>query len=434
MGALQFMFNWFGKGNKAAAPPPPTVNLLFHAPPPVACDISTPKPRVDNPTDKAVSRMAVLTEIYATEQTYVRNLKEVHDVYIKAAPQLVEVKRTKLGRNKTKTQFAIADEDRKVLFAGLSEILALHKKHILPAMRHALGDLLEKGDDEHGKRSVAASTAMAQVFLQYLAYLKMYAAYSISIHESNAKLVQWRSGKGMTKKEHARVQAYLAACQANPAHSLLDLGSYTILPIQRITRYNMLIADLERFTPPPPLGKQRDYVGEATARLSTLSLFINEYKREYDSRARLSHWEDLIPTPGPSPLIQPHRRLMREGPVHFIKRGPSPYTSEKPSNADSPSDAVPRSLGKVDQDCIAVLCHDMLVLASTSKKGWDSYKLCDVVRMSAMEGKAYVKDDNVVVFEAYNATYHLRVSDNTQAETWAHAINRSRLTNMMGIH
>lgn len=58
---------------------------------------------------------------------------------------------------------------------------------------------------------------------------------------------------------------------------------------------------------------------EALALVSRVATGMNERKRDVEGRARLLHWQDRIGDRLPSPLVQPHRVVLREGHVHVIQ-------------------------------------------------------------------------------------------------------------------
>lgn len=69
-----------------------------------------------------------------------------------------------------------------------------------------------------------------------------------------------------------------------------------------------------------------------------------------------------------------------------------------------PGKHMSRDIATVDKMCMAVLCHDLLVLADSSTGRYKGrLGLIDVVRLSAM-GEARVEWGNVVVFEAYDVS------------------------------
>lgn len=72
----------------------------------------------------------------------------------------------------------------------------------------------------------------------------MYSAYSATCDNATAKLTQWTNGTDMARQDKNRVQAYLAKCTANEKHSQVNMTGYLLLPVQRLTRYKMLVSVL----------------------------------------------------------------------------------------------------------------------------------------------------------------------------------------------
>lgn len=93
--------------------------------------------------------------------------------------------------------------------------------------------------------------------------------------------------------------------------------------------------------------------------------------------------------------------MVREGPVNFIARG---ALIKAPQGIRKPNKHMSRDIATVDKMCMAVLCHDLLVLADSATERYKGkLGLVDVVRLSAM-GEARVEWRNVVVFEAYDVS------------------------------
>ncbi|ODO00646.1 hypothetical protein L198_02968 [Cryptococcus wingfieldii CBS 7118] len=415
---------------------PQTADYLSHPTPATHGPISRPSLL----SEKATGRTHVITELVCSERTYVNLLVEFEKVYIDPAYHpLTYSPHGKLGPKIT-LDTALTPEERKLMFKGHEEIVRLHGAFILPELEKATQDLFKAGDDTQGCRSAKAAMRISKVICAYAECFKMYSAYSAACDWATKRLGQWVDGRDLTKADKARVQAYLLQCKTNKAHSQIDMTGYLLLPVQRLTRYRMLLEHLESNTPAPPAG-HRDFVGEALNRISTILLYVNEFKREVDSRRRLCHWADQIQlshpssTTNPSSLVQPHRILVREGPVNFIARGIMArhldLEEELPGSpkrrGSQREEKVSRQVGAVDKHCMAVLCHDMLVLADKAEgDGWKGkLELVDVVRLSAM-GKARVEHGNVVVFEAYEVTYYLQVDTTEIAKGWVEAINQYR--------
>ncbi|WVQ75183.1 hypothetical protein IAR50_004793 [Cryptococcus sp. DSM 104548] len=414
---------------------PETADYLSHSIPATPGPISRPSLL----SDKATGRTHVIKEILSSEKTYVSLLVEFEKVYIDPAYHpLTYSPHGKLGPKVT-LDSALTPEERKLMFKGHEEVVRLHGDFILPELEKAAQHLLIAGDDTQGYRSAKAAMQISKVICAHAECFKMYSAYSAACDGATKRLGQWIDGRDLSKADKARVQAYLHDCKTNKAHSQIDMTGYLLLPVQRLTRYRMLLEHLESNTPAPPAG-HRDFVGEALSRVSTILLYVNEYKREVDSRRRLCHWADQIQlsqpnnSSTPSSLVQPHRILVREGPVNFIARGimarypdPEDMPASPKSQGKKGGEKITRQVGGVDKHCMAVLCHDMLVLADKAEgEGWKGkLVLVDVVRLSAM-GKARMEHGNVVMFEAYEVTYYLQVDTTEIAKGWVEAINQYR--------
>ncbi|KIR60150.1 hypothetical protein I314_04003 [Cryptococcus bacillisporus CA1873] len=375
--------------------------------------------------DKASGRTMVLQEFINSEKTYVNLLEQFDDIYIHSAcAPLIFHTGGKLARELTFDTALTADE-RKTMLNGFQEILNLHRKLVLPKLVTATQVLLTQGDDLDGVRSTHAAFEVCQVICKFADWFKMYSAYSATCDNATAKLTQWTNGTDMARQDKNRVQAYLAKCKANKKHSQINMTGYLLLPVQRLTRYKMLLEQLEHYTPAPPSGA-RDYIGEALARIATILVYVNDYKRDLDARSRLCHWADRISSVGPSPLVQPHRTLIREGPVKFIARGTLPQNTSRTLRHRHVDESKRSIIGTVNKTCMAVLCQDLLVLVdNVASKQKGKSELVDVVRLSAM-GKARVEWGNVVVFEASDLSYYLRVDHEETAQGWVDAINKSK--------
>jgi hypothetical protein len=118
----------------------------------------------------------------------------------------------------------------------------------------------------------------------------------------------------------------------HPRHSQLNLESYLLLPVQRIPRYKLLLESLVACTPAED-GSQtpttHPLLGKAVDLMTALASEMNERKRESEGRRRLLHWQQRIGNRFKSPLVQPHRQLLREGSmVSVITRGIRVYLSD----------------------------------------------------------------------------------------------------------
>jgi RhoGEF domain len=105
-------------------------------------------------------------------------------------------------------------------------------------------------------------------------------------------------------------------CRSHPKHSQLNLESYLLLPVQRIPRYKLLLESLVACTPADDGSSTlspHPVLGKAVDLMTALASEMNERKRESEGRHRLLYWQQRIGNRFKSPLVQPHRHLVREG-------------------------------------------------------------------------------------------------------------------------
>jgi hypothetical protein len=122
-------------------------------------------------------------------------------------------------------------------------------------------------------------------------------------------------------------------CRAHPEHSQISLESYLLLPVQRVPRYRMLLESLLTCTPRAPASsllspdasaplEPHPVIQEALDLIADVATSMNERKRETEGRAQLLYWQTRIGNKFRSPLVQPHRSLLRSGNlVRFEERG-----------------------------------------------------------------------------------------------------------------
>lgn len=120
-------------------------------------------------------------------------------------------------------------------------------------------------------------------------------------------------------------------CKAHPSHSQISLESYLLLPVQRVPRYRMLLESLVACTPALPTSTSfgllvpvapeaalasldpHPVLQEALELIGDVATAMNERKRETEGRAQLLYWQGRIGNRFRSPLVQPHRTLLRSG-------------------------------------------------------------------------------------------------------------------------
>ncbi|WVN85128.1 uncharacterized protein L203_100270 [Cryptococcus depauperatus CBS 7841] len=415
-------------------------------------------------------RSKIIKEIWETERTYVRNLGELVNIYVRPATQ-------PLSRNNAETIVPVSE--RKIVFGGVESILAIHRDNFLPALEKILRKLIEEGDDEEGSLSTETAYEVGEVFRTYIAYMKQYSTYITNFDNALSRMKTWStsssgtstpsfsvksstpsisaaaisvgmsaislpstgaappSGQQMTSSQRKRVKTFLKKCKEHPTHSQINLESYLLLPIQRIPRYKLLLTELAMCTPARVDGL-RDTIDDSLTEIAGLASLMNEEKRDADSRLRLLNWQKRFVNSGRSPLVQPHRRLILEGVVtlsRIVKKASSFAECETiiedsehtitPGKAVVPVDYIMPET--VEKDVMLILCSDMMVLATERGEGWEgSVNVFNVLRMGTMHEPASVTSGNILRVVDNNSIYYFKGTSRESTVQWCRAINTAR--------
>ncbi|KAK8858673.1 hypothetical protein IAR55_002902 [Kwoniella newhampshirensis] len=414
-------------------------------------------------------RAKILREIYETERTYVRGLGELVSIYVRPAGHPV-------NPNKSNTETVVPSSERKIVFGGVESILSIHRDNFLPALEKAVKSLLEGTDDDEGSLSADTAHHVGEVFRTYIAYMKQYSTYINNFDNALSRMKTWtapnstpntpafsskstvpsvgvlataamgmsdsvsHSGAQLTTSQKKRVKAFLKRCKEHPLHSQINLESYLLLPIQRVPRYKLLLEDLAMCTPPRSDG-MRDTLDDALNEIASLASLMNEEKREADSRMRLLSWQQRITKSGPSPLVQPHRRLVLEGALTLIRLVKKASTfveceSTLPVNSDGDLTITPGKVvvpveyikpELVDRQVMLVLCSDLMVLATQRGEGWeDMVDLFNVLRMATLREPASIVHGNVLRVVDNKSIYYFNGTSHDDTQQWCRAINSAR--------
>ncbi|KAI9148566.1 hypothetical protein H9P43_010164 [Blastocladiella emersonii ATCC 22665] len=320
------------------------------------------------PADPVV-RKHIVAEIVSTEETYVQELAYLVKCY--AEPMV--------------SQGLLSPEESKLVFSNVESILSFHQGYFL-------GELKAAGD------------MVGRVFAKHSAYLKMYSVFINAFDKGMQEFEKWA---GKRKK----LRAFLARCPQDPAHHQLNFQAYLILPIQRIPRYRLLLLDLLKHTPPGH-EDHRDLLhalGEVERRASE----INERKRDQENMEQLLaiHAKMRASHNLTAPLVQPHRRFIREGElmiVRFVKltstsgHGGSGGALARRSGGSSRSQLALREM-EVRKTFTFFLFNDIMI--QCKREGdkfdpWRALKLTSRVAPASLTPDGYLRvaDESVVLY------------------------------------
>ncbi|KAI6134009.1 hypothetical protein EV401DRAFT_1437150 [Pisolithus croceorrhizus] len=420
--------------------------------------------------DDKGKRVLVVREIVETERTYVKGLQELVDIYIKPSAAPVNLI-SGVGSGK---ETVIPPSERKIVFGGVEALFSFHKESFLPALEMAAAPLMKNpkpGEelDPDGQLSVDVTKAMADTFMKHAAFMKMYSSYINNFDNSVQRTKCWSTDRSqmpapsasptsaahlpglglaavsipgagnivdpsatgsvatLTSGQKKRIKTFLKRCRMNPRHSQLNLEGYLLLPVQRIPRYRLLLEELLRSTPPTSFTD--DALDRALSEISSLATNMNEGKRQSEWRRKLVQWQARIRGKFPSPLVQPHRRLIMDGPLMLTRVVRKTVVSFEIFNAQGDASAVqveclapeltPRPL-------IGILCNDLLVLCRDPSDGKDPRSHVDlwaVLRMQTLPQPASIVHGNALRIVDNKAILYFDAPSPSDALKWFRAIN-----------
>ncbi|KZT43792.1 hypothetical protein SISSUDRAFT_1039690 [Sistotremastrum suecicum HHB10207 ss-3] len=416
-------------------------------------------------------RAKIIREIVETERTYVKGLQELMDIYVQPASQPVNL----LGTSTKETVVPLTE--RKIVFNGIDGLYKFHLDSFLPLLEAAAAPLLStksEQSDVDGTLSITAAKAVATVFLSHAAFMKMYSSYINNFDSAVQRLRLWttkatpgstsgsatlgagangggnlvglglaasagggggilgegniaNSASSLSTSQRKRIKSYMKRCRLNPRHSQLNLEGYLLLPVQRIPRYRMLLEELVRNTPPQGEGFD-DALDKALAEISSLATNMNEGKRDSESRRKLVQWQTKIRGKFPSPLVQPHRRLVMDGPLHLtrvVRKSFAPFEVTT-MDGDTTNVQVECLAPEITpRDLIGILCNDLLVLCkdATPKDPAGHVDLWAVLRMQTLPQPASIVQGNCLRLVDNKAILYFEAPSTSDALTWCRAIN-----------
>ncbi|KAF8078424.1 hypothetical protein FPV67DRAFT_1404178 [Lyophyllum atratum] len=426
--------------------------------------------------DDKGKRAMIVREIVVTERTYVKGLQELVDIYIKPGCAPVNI----LGSVGSKDTVVPASE-RKLVFAGIDALFSFHKDSFLPALEVAAAPLMKSAEelqqaDPDGQLSLNVVKAVGNMFLKHAAFMRMYSSYINNFDSSVQRVKYWTAERNtpgaspatsaisptsstaqlvglglsmssvsapgvvadggpaatgvpnLSTSQRRRIKTYLKRCRMNPRHSQLNLEGFLLLPVQRIPRYRLLLEELLRSTP-PTYEYMDDPLEQALAEISSLANNMNEGKRESESRRKLVQWQARIRGKFPSPLVQPHRRLIMDGPLLLTRVVRKAMVSFEAINAQGDASTV-------QVDCLApeltpralvgILCNDLLVLCRDPSEGQDPASFVDlwaVLRMQTLPQPASIVHGNALRLVDNKAILYFDAPSPSDALNWYRAIN-----------
>eukprot|EP01116_Phalansterium_solitarium_P024544 TRINITY_DN9016_c0_g1_i1.p1 TRINITY_DN9016_c0_g1~~TRINITY_DN9016_c0_g1_i1.p1 ORF type:complete len:763 (+),score=251.13 TRINITY_DN9016_c0_g1_i1:108-2396(+) len=228
-------------------------------------------------------REKIARELLATEESYVRSLKVVVNVFL--GPLLHSV---------VEDNPIIPADDIKSIFSIIEIITKVNEEFL-----RGLTAVMNTWSSE--------TTLLGDLILDVAAKCKVYTRY-VNNYENTMNTY------GRCVQTYPRFAALLEDVRMRPDVKNLDLLSYLIMPIQRVPRYILLLTDLLKHTPAEHPDHAR--IEEALLKLKDIADYLNEQKRNAEGASKVVEIQDMLL--GNEELVLKGRRFVRQG--MLIKR------------------------------------------------------------------------------------------------------------------
>lgn len=393
--------------------------------------------------DDSVRRFRIIAEIVSTERTYVRGLSELVDVYVRPAMAPAD------GNSGVPV---IPPMEHRAVFGNVEALLQFHRTVFLPSLLAVTNPILAHDQEAAGDLSPDETAAIAEkvaaVFSTHAAFFKMYTSYINNCDSAQARISAWMapssagnggglslrgapgysalqafgalsaqqgaaaamfangtgsgqasgasagssilgSDSALTPSQRKKIRTFMKRCRTHPRHTQINVESYLLLPVQRIPRYRLLLEDLVKSTDTARLA-DGDALATALEHVTQIASKVNESKRQSEQDRRLLAWQYRIRGPIEGPLVQPHRRLLKDGTLQLkrtVRRIPGFVRSSRSASVSGarPADGGPvstRGSEQVlsadhlqqtteDQSMALILCSDVAVLCVDQSQGRD---------------------------------------------------------------
>jgi len=231
-------------------------------------------------------RQRVAREILQTEENYVEALRMCVELYLNPL-QAVS------GHGKLSSEVivpSVSKKDIRAIFSDLAVIQRFHETSILEKIRPRV---------ENWQPYVC----LGDIFLEIMSFMKIYTQYVQNYSTSMTVCERLR-------QTLPKFQQFLNDRQAIKRTKGQTLGSFLIMPIQRIPRYHLLLSDLCKHTWP----EHPDYSNlmKAAEQLQTVTDELNNKKKQVESLQRVSELTFELRDQLKHNLFEPHRKLVLE--------------------------------------------------------------------------------------------------------------------------
>eukprot|EP00164_Ancoracysta_twista_P002547 GFYU01003395.1.p1 GENE.GFYU01003395.1~~GFYU01003395.1.p1 ORF type:complete len:894 (-),score=225.73 GFYU01003395.1:190-2871(-) len=216
-------------------------------------------------------RIHIVLEIISSEESYVKGLRTICDIYLKTIRE----------------SGVVSPEDIRHIFSDVEVIRNYHEMFLAE---------LKAEFEEHWP-----TLRLSEIFLRIVPFLSVYSVWINNFDTSASTLSRVIKKKNIDLKSLEQM------------HNIMSLPDYLIMPVQRCPRYCLLLRDLIKRTP----AEHPDMEGLTSAleEMQALALSLNEKKKEAENMQKLlAINDDLYISPDDDfHIIESYRQLIIEG-------------------------------------------------------------------------------------------------------------------------
>jgi len=226
-------------------------------------------------------RQEAIYELIVTERTYLHDLQLIVNVFYANSSQY------------------LSPDAQNVIFSNVEDLLLCNTA--------ILSDLEDR--QLEGANFVSG---VGDIFLTHAENLKCYQTYCRN-QSAASKFLQ-------KKRDEDKVfAAFLKSCQSRPECRALDLSSFLLEPMQRITRYPLLLRQILQST--AKYHHDHGMVADAIERTEQVLKEVNEAARKHENKQKLQELSRLVDLEGLESIDRAGREFMMEGPLYKAKSG-----------------------------------------------------------------------------------------------------------------
>lgn len=220
-------------------------------------------------------REKILSEFYGTEVNYVENLKRMVECFVVPLEQILPSKLTSK------------------VFAHIKVVIGVNQIFL-----NKLESILKNETLDINERQEKLATVLLNLSVTF----KLYVPY-ISDFENSQKLIREEMNNNKKLKQFLKE---VGTELKNRGCTITDLQSYMILPIQRLPRYRLLLADLLKHTPEDPKDIYQ-MMEQAYQAICKIVEYCNEKQREIESSKYLFNLQKKYELP-----FNPSQKIIQE--------------------------------------------------------------------------------------------------------------------------